>query len=250
MPTTRRQAKGGVGLSAGKFFCRHSATESGQVLLQIGLQAFGIKGLSAHPLLRRGKGKRITRSVFAASLLNNDRRAQKNTLQVTAGIRCAQMPAFSIENGSCDGYPLTRQNTDQELCMYQELDQAWKQLTSSGQMFEVTTVEVRGIPLRAYAMAPPSLREFWLSTAGHGDSEYLVYRHERCTYRQAHAFTASIANWLSENGVKPGDRVAIAMRNYPEWMLAYWAITSMGAVVVGMNAWWVAREMHFGLEDA
>ena len=134
--------------------------------------------------------------------------------------------------------------------MYKELDQAWKQLTSSGQMFEVTTADVRGVPLRVYANAPPSLREFWLGTAGHGDNEYLVYNGERCSYREAHVFTASIAHWLASNNVHPGDRVAIAMRNYPEWMLAYWAITAMGAVVVGMNAWWVAREMQFGLEDA
>ncbi len=40
------------------------------------------------------------------------------------------------------------------------------------------------------------------------------------------------------------------MRNYPEWMLAYWAITSMGAVVVGMNAWWVEDEMDFALQDS
>jgi acyl-CoA synthetase (AMP-forming)/AMP-acid ligase II len=40
------------------------------------------------------------------------------------------------------------------------------------------------------------------------------------------------------------------MRNYPEWMIAYWAITSLGAVVVGMNAWWVAHEMAFALEDS
>ena len=134
--------------------------------------------------------------------------------------------------------------------MYKELDQAWQQLTSSGQMFEVTTADVRGVPLRVYAKAPPSLREFWLGTAGHGDNEYLVYNGERCSYREAHVFTASIAHWLASNNVQPGDRVAIAMRNYPEWMLAYWAITAMGAVVVGMNAWWVAREMQFGLEDA
>ena len=51
-------------------------------------------------------------------------------------------------------------------------------------------------------------------------------------------------------GITPGDRVAIAMRNYPEWMLAYWAITSMGAVVVGMNAWWVTDEMDFALGDS
>ncbi|MFN2287332.1 MAG: AMP-binding protein, partial [Chromatocurvus sp.] len=99
--------------------------------------------------------------------------------------------------------------------MYKELDQAWQQLTSPGQMFEVTTTEVRGVPLRVYANAPPSLREFWLGTAGHGDNEYLVYNKERCSYREAHAFTASIAHWLAANGVQPGDRVAIAMRNYP-----------------------------------
>ena len=134
--------------------------------------------------------------------------------------------------------------------MYQELDKAWRQLTSSGQMFEVTTIDVRGSPLRAYANAPASLRDVWLATAGHGDNEYLVYGDERCTYAQAQAFVAAIANWLAANGVRPGDRVAIAMRNYPEWMLAYWAITSMGAVVVGMNAWWVPQEMRFGLEDS
>ena len=134
--------------------------------------------------------------------------------------------------------------------MYQELDKAWRQLTASGQMFEVTTIDVRGVPLRAYANAPASLRDVWLATAGHGDNEYLVFGDERCTYAQAQAFVAAIANWLAANGVRPGDRVAIAMRNYPEWMLAYWAITSMGAVVVGMNAWWVPQEMRFGLEDS
>jgi acyl-CoA synthetase (AMP-forming)/AMP-acid ligase II len=134
--------------------------------------------------------------------------------------------------------------------MYQELDKAWQQLTSPGQMFEVKPVEVRGVPLRSYALAPPSLRELWLSSAGHGDKTYLVYGEERCSYSESHAMVASVANWLSQQGVGPGDRVAIAMRNYPEWMLAYWAVTAMGAVVVGMNAWWVSEEMRFGLEDS
>ncbi len=61
---------------------------------------------------------------------------------------------------------------------------------------------------------------------------------------------ASVANWLQANGVQPGDRVAIAMRNYPEWMLSYWATVSIGAAVVGMNAWWVTDEMLYGIEDA
>lgn len=134
--------------------------------------------------------------------------------------------------------------------MYNELKEAWNELTSPGQMFEITTVEVRGTPLKAFALAPPSLRDVWAMAAGHGDKDYLVYQDERATYAEAQAYSASIANWLHQQGVGPGDRVAIAMRNYPEWMLAYWAITSMGAVVVGMNAWWVPHEMHYGLQDS
>jgi long-chain acyl-CoA synthetase len=61
---------------------------------------------------------------------------------------------------------------------------------------------------------------------------------------------ASIANWLHAHGVKRGDRVAIAMRNFPEWMLIYWACVSVGVTVVGMNAWWTAEEMSYGFKDA
>ena len=134
--------------------------------------------------------------------------------------------------------------------MYDELSKAWTELTAPGQMFEVETIEVRGAPMLNYSVAPPSLREVWLGTAAYADREYLIYQEERCSYSQAHEFTASIANWLSQQGVQPGDKVAIAMRNYPEWMLAYWAITSMGAVAVGMNAWWVPHEMQYALADS
>lgn len=134
--------------------------------------------------------------------------------------------------------------------MYHELRKAWQELTAPGQIFEITHTEVRGVPLRCHTHAPSSLREFWLDSARHGDKDYLVFEGERWDYRQAHEFVASIAHWLHLSGVRPGDRVAIAMRNYPEWVLSYWAITSTGAVVVGMNAWWVAKEMQFALEDS
>jgi long-chain acyl-CoA synthetase len=134
--------------------------------------------------------------------------------------------------------------------MYKELREVWNELTSPGQMFEVNTVEVGGQQVKSFALAPASLREVWMSTAGHGAADYLVYGDERWTYEQAHAEVASIAAWLAANGVEQHDRVAIAMRNYPEWMLAYWAVVSMGAVVVGMNAWWVPEEMDYGLKDS
>ena len=133
---------------------------------------------------------------------------------------------------------------------YKELKQAWAELTAPGAPFEIKNVEVRGVSLRTFKNAPPSIRELWLSTAPYGAREYLVYENERLTYAQAHAQTAAIANWLFKEGVKPGDRVAIAMRNYPEWMLIYWACVSVGIAVVGMNAWWVTDELEYALKDS
>lgn len=134
--------------------------------------------------------------------------------------------------------------------MYEELKATWDELTGPDQIFEIETVEVRGAPIRTYKHAPSALRDIWLGSAAFADNEYLVYLDERITYGEAHQRVASIANWLAARGVQPGDRVAIAMRNYPEYMLAYWAIVSMGAVVVGMNAWWVPKEMDYALNDS
>jgi non-ribosomal peptide synthetase component F len=134
--------------------------------------------------------------------------------------------------------------------MYAELKRAWAELTAPGQMFEVHTVDIRGVPTRAYIHAPASLRDVWMAAAGHATADYLIFEDERISYAEAHRQAAALAATLAAMGVVPGDRVAIAMRNYPEWMMAYWAITAMGAVVVGMNAWWVAHEMAFALQDS
>ena len=134
--------------------------------------------------------------------------------------------------------------------MYQALKTVWNELTSPGQPFAITSVEVRGQSIKAYAAAPPSLREMWLASAAFADRDYLVYENERWTYSDAHRDVAAIANWMAKQGIKQGDRVAIAMRNYPEWLLLYWACVSQGIAVVGVNAWWVASELAFGLEDS
>ena len=126
---------------------------------------------------------------------------------------------------------------------YQELKKAWAELTATGAMFETATIRLRGNPCLTYRNAPPNVRALWLSTAAYGDRDYMVYQDERLTYAEAHGAVNAIAGWLVERGVAPGDRVAIAMRNYPEWMLIYWACVAMGVAVVGMNAWWVAEEM-------
>jgi long-chain acyl-CoA synthetase len=133
---------------------------------------------------------------------------------------------------------------------YSELNKAWAELTQPGAPFEIAEIEVRGATMRSFKNAPPNVRAVWLSTVAFADRDYLVYEDERITYAQAHVQVASIANWLLANGVAPGDRVAIAMRNYPEWMLIYWACACIGVAVVGMNAWWTASEMAYGLADA
>ena len=133
---------------------------------------------------------------------------------------------------------------------YAELKQARAELSGPGSPLEVHEIEVRGQSLLAFKNAPPTIRDFWLSTVAFADRDYLVYEDERLTYGQSHEKVASIAAWLVAQGVKRGDRIAIGMRNYPEWMLIYWASLCLGVAVVGLNAWWVADELEFALEDS
>ncbi|HEV7158516.1 MAG TPA: class I adenylate-forming enzyme family protein [Caulobacteraceae bacterium] len=134
--------------------------------------------------------------------------------------------------------------------LYDELRLAWSDLTAPGAPFETATINLRGNPCLVYRNAPPNVRALWLATAAYAERDYIVYQDERLTYGEAHSRVDAIAGWLVARGVGPGDRVAIAMRNYPEWMLIYWACVAMGVAVVGMNAWWVTEEMAFVLEDS
>ena len=122
--------------------------------------------------------------------------------------------------------------------------------TADGGLLEITTVERDGVPVKAFAQAPGSMRDLWALSTGHGDAEYLIYNDERWTYAQTAKIVAEFGGWLMAQGVEPGDHVAIAMRNYPEWMMAHWAVNSIGAAIVGMNAWWVADEMDYALNDS
>lgn len=133
---------------------------------------------------------------------------------------------------------------------FAELRAVREELTGPGGQFEIAEADVLGQRLRVFKNAPPSVREFWLSTAAWGDRPYLIYEGEVLTYAQAHTHAAAIAAWLWDQGVRPGDRVAIALRNYPEWMVIYWACTSIGVAAAGLNAWWTAEEMEAALKDA
>jgi long-chain acyl-CoA synthetase len=86
---------------------------------------------------------------------------------------------------------------------------------------------------------------------GYGDATYLVYEDERTSYAAHYRIACTLAHRLADEfGVEQGDRVAIVMRNLPEWVMAFWAITLTGAIVVPLNAWWSGEELRYGLEDS
>ncbi len=116
------------------------------------------------------------------------------------------------------------------------------------EMFEVGRATSRGTTTKVFTNAPPSLRAVWELSAAHGDAPYLVFGEDRWTFADAHAAVGRLARYLAGDlGVAKGDRVAIAMRNYPEWAVTLWAATSVGAVVVPLNAWWTGPELAYGL---
>jgi long-chain acyl-CoA synthetase len=119
-----------------------------------------------------------------------------------------------------------------------------------GTMFEITETEVLGVPTKVFAGTPPNMRALFALASARTD-DFIVFEDERWTMPQVLELAGQIGHALvDELGVQHGDRVAIAMRNYPEWIAAFVAITSIGAVVVPMNAWWVTEELVFAIDDS
>lgn len=131
------------------------------------------------------------------------------------------------------------------------LTETYDELQTPEGGFSWSVQEVRGMPMRVFDAAPPTMRAIWELSALQGDKPYIVFEDEHYTYAEIHASVRSLAHALvTDYGVAPGDRVAIAMRNYPEWIISYWAIISIGAAAVGMNAWWTGSEMVYGISDS
>ena len=130
-------------------------------------------------------------------------------------------------------------------------DEAVAAMTGPGGPFEISEAEVLGRPQRVFTTSPPSLRAVFDTMRLRPDEPYLVYEDERHTYPEIVARFDAIASLLVERyGVQPGDRVAIDSRNYPEWIEAFAAIVSIGAVAVSLNAWWTEPEIEYGLLDS
>lgn len=119
-----------------------------------------------------------------------------------------------------------------------------------GTMFEIQETEVLGVPTKVFAGTPPNLRYLYALAGGRTD-DFIVYEDDRWTMPDVLGLAGKIGHALvHELGVERGDRVAIAMRNYPEWVASFVAITSVGAVAVPLNAWWATDEIVYALDDS
>jgi long-chain acyl-CoA synthetase len=129
-------------------------------------------------------------------------------------------------------------------------DAAIAALTGPGAPFEIVQADVAGIELPVYLHAAPTLRDVYERSLEFGDREFLVYGDTRWTYTDHGVRVRRLAAALRADGVAHGDRVAIAMRNYPEWVLAFWTVQSIGAVAVPLNAWWTEPELAYAVADS
>ena len=130
-------------------------------------------------------------------------------------------------------------------------EQAMSLLTGPGGPFEIVEADVRGQRMKVFKSTPPSMRAVFDLARTRGDQPFLVYEDEQWSFADVMRHADALGAVLVERyGVKPGDRVSIGMRNYPEWIIAFAAITSVGGVAVLLNAWWTPDEMDYGLRDS
>jgi long-chain acyl-CoA synthetase len=123
-------------------------------------------------------------------------------------------------------------------------------LTAPGAPFEMEEKLIRGRRVRVWKTGPQTLVEVIRAGRAHGGKTFLVYEDERVTFDAFHRAVAALAQELAAQGVAKGDRVAVAMRNLPEWPVAFYAAVALGAIVTPLNAWWTGPELAFGLQDS
>ena len=145
--------------------------------------------------------------------------------------------------------PTTASNAVQVIA--DKLKEAREQLTGLGAPFEVERRQYSGTDLLAYKNAPATLRDALDQGRVHGEKTFITFEDERYSFDEYFDSVDRLGHYLVNHyGVAKGDRVAIAMRNYPEWMVAFTAIISVGAIVVPLNSWGKADELAYALGDA
>ena len=128
--------------------------------------------------------------------------------------------------------------------------EAHRILTAPGMPFEMEELVIRGIPTRTWKNAPPTLRAVVEASRAHGEAIFLVNEDERVSFEAFYRAVAAFARVLQAQGVRKGDRVALIMRNLPEWPVAFYGAAALGAILTPLNAWWTGPELEYGLTDS
>ncbi len=129
-------------------------------------------------------------------------------------------------------------------------EEAVAEVGAPGQPFEVVEVERDGYSVRAFKNSPATVRQFFDLARG-VEGTFLVYEDEEWSFADVMGEVDALAHALVHHfGVRKGDRVGIAMRNYPEWVISFAAILSIGAVSVSLNAWWTGDELDYAINDS
>ncbi len=123
-------------------------------------------------------------------------------------------------------------------------------LTAPGAMFEMEPWVRDGFTVRAWKNGPKTLVELFLAACNFGARTFLVNGEERISFDAFGRAAMAFAHHLIGAGVEPGDRVALTMRNLPEWPVCFYGAALAGAVATPLNAWWSANELAYGLRDS
>lgn len=114
---------------------------------------------------------------------------------------------------------------------------AIEQLTAPGGPFEFIDATVNGMECRVFKDIPKCLTSAYGVLQTYAELDLAVFAGRRLTYKQAGEQAGAFAKILSDvYGIKKGDRVALAMRNAPEWISVFLAITSLGAIPALVNS--------------
>lgn len=130
------------------------------------------------------------------------------------------------------------------------LEQVEALLTAPGAKFEMETIDIGGVPTRVWKNAPPTLAILAQMVRAYGERDFTVYEDERVSFEANYRATCHLAARMAAVGVGKGDRIALAMRNLPEWPAIFFAVTALGAIVVPLNAWWTGGELEYALNDS
>jgi long-chain acyl-CoA synthetase len=127
-------------------------------------------------------------------------------------------------------------------------------LLGEGGLFEMVDVEVDGVTVRAFKNRIRTLRDLLVKSVDFGDNTYMLatdgVNERRISFAEHAKLVASVAAAFRDRyDVQPGDRVAILGANCPEWVIAFWAAISLGAIAVGLNGWSTGPEIRYFVDD-